>query len=129
MRPQKFADAIGAKRLFFPTGWAQSDEWTDDYCEVDDRTAANYGYEKVLRLPERMEYHECQGTDMTDGGSEFYLYVVNTHTADVILPAITWSKGTISPKQVADCAAPVVGGAAQAAPVALLSALFVALLY
>ncbi len=127
MKPRRFEEAISAERLFFPTGWAPSDEWTDDYCEVDDRTAANYGYEKVLRLPERMEYYKCLGTEMTAPGSEFYLYVVNTHTADIELPPITWSKGLLSAAQVADCATPVVSGAAQAAPVSVLAALFVAL--
>lgn len=130
MKPRSFTDAVGAERLYFPTGWAQSDEWTDEYCELD-RNAENYGYEKVLRLPKRMEYSTCSGTDMTEGSaaSEFYLYVVNTHTADIQLPAITWSKGPISDAQVAKCAEPVVGGAAQAAPVAVLAALLAALWY
>ena len=44
------------ERLFFPTGWAPSDEWTDDYCEVDDRTArlAHPGLHRLVRRRRRV---------------------------------------------------------------------------
>lgn len=128
VKPASFIQSVAAERLYYPTGWADSDDWTDEYCELD-RTKSNYGYEKVLRLPERMEYMRCSAAAMTSAGTDFYLYVVNSHTAPIQLPQITWSKGRISNAQVQDCAAPVVGGAAQAAPVAMLAAMFVALWY
>ena len=83
MKPQSFEDVIGAERLYFPTGWAESDDWTDDYCELD-RTLPNYGYEKVLRLPERMPYAQCVAADMANRGTLFYLYFLRSISLCVV---------------------------------------------
>jgi hypothetical protein len=127
MKPQSFIDAAGVDRLYFPTavgGGPGGDVWSDPYCDLD-RSSPSYGYETQLALPQRLEYADCSAAQMTAQGTVFYLYVVNSRADSSISLAaanITWSKSTLSPSQVWDCAVPEYSGAAQAAPAAMLAA-------